>query len=121
MPINLRIFLFLVLISFIILILHTIKKKRLLLKYSLLWIAASLFMALCIIFPQILNLFCNMLGIKLVSNLVFLLGLLILLVLTFVLTIIVSEQKKKIILLVEEISIIKKDFYTYINKNKEND
>lgn len=109
MSINLRIFLSFILIFFIILIIHTIKKKRLLLKYSLLWLAASLFMSICIIFPQILNLICVLLGIELVSNLVFLLGFLILLVLTFVLTIIVSEQKKKIILLVEEVSIIKKE------------
>lgn len=109
MSINLRIFLFFILISFLILILHTIKKKRLLLKYSLLWLAASLFMAICIIFPQILNLICTLLGIELVSNLVFLIGFFILLILTFALTIIVSEQKKKIILLLEEVSIIKKE------------
>ena len=109
MSINLRIFLFLILISFIILILHTIRRKRLLLKYSLLWLAASLLMAICIIFPQILNFICTLLGIELISNLVFLMGFLILLVLTFVLTIIVSEQKKKIIVLVEEVAIIKKE------------
>jgi len=109
MSINLRIFLFFILISFILLILHTIKKKRLLLKYSLLWLAASLFMFICIVFPQILTLICTILGIELVSNLVFLIGFLILLVLTFILTIIVSEQKKKIILLVEELAIIKKE------------
>jgi len=115
MSINLRIFLFLILISFILLILHTIKKKRLLLKYSLLWLAASLFMSICMVFPQILDLFRTLLGIELVSNLVFLIGFLILLVLTFALTIIVSEQKKKIILLVEEVAIIKKDLSSYEN------
>lgn len=115
MSINLRIFLFFILISFIILILHTIKKKRLLLKYSLLWLAASLFMSICIIFPQTLNFVCTLLGIELVSNLVFLLGFLILLALTFVLTIIVSEQKKKVIILVEEVSILKKELSGYKN------
>ena len=67
-------------------------------------------MAISILFPQILNFICTLLGIELVSNLVFLMGFLILLVLTFVLTIIVSEQKKKIIVLVEEVAIIKKEF-----------
>ena len=117
MSINLRIFLFLTLITFIILILHTIKKKRLLLKYSLLWLAASLLMAICIIFPQILDFICTLLGIELISNLVFLIGFLILLILTFALTIIVSEQKKKIILLVEEVSILKKELSDLKNKN----
>lgn len=117
MSLNLRIFLFFILISFIILILHTIKKKRLLLKYSLLWLAASLFMSICIIFPQILSFICTILGIELVSNLVFLLGFLILLILTFVLTIIVSEQKKKIILLIEEVAIIKKEISNFKNRD----
>lgn len=115
MSINLRLFLLLILISFIILILHTIKKKRLLLKYSLLWLAASLLMLFCILFPHILTLICNLLGIELISNLVFLLGFLILLVLTFALTIIVSEQKKKIIILIEEVAIIKKELSTLKN------
>ena len=109
MSINLGIFLFVILTLFILLILHTIRKKMLLLKYSLLWLAASLFMVICLIFPRILNLICTFLGIELVSNLVFLIGFFILLVLTFALTIIVSEQKKKIVLLVEEVAIIKKE------------
>lgn len=117
MPINLRIFLFSILIFFIILILHTIKKKKLLLKYSLLWLVTSLFMSICILFPQILELICNLLGIKLISNLVLLIGFLILLVLTFILTIIVSEQKKKIILLIEEFSIIKKEITNLKREN----
>ncbi len=120
MPINLRVFLLIVVISFILLILHTIKKKRLLLKYALLWIASSLFMIISILFPQFLILLCKLLGIELVSNLVFLIGFLILLVLTFVLTIIVSEQKKKIILLVEETAIIKKELKEIKDQKKSN-
>ena len=114
MAINLKLFLLIVVICFILLILHTIKKKRLLLKYALLWLASSLFMIFCILFPQFLSLLCKILGIELVSNLVFLIGFLILLILTFVLTIIVSDQKRKIILLLQEISIIKNE----LNNNK---
>lgn len=109
MALNLRMFLILIVISFIFLILHTIKKNRLLLKYSLLWIASAFFMLISIVFPTFLKLLSNLLGIELVSNLVFLMGFLILLVLTFVLTVIVSEQKRKIVLLVEEVAIIKKE------------
>lgn len=120
MPINLRIFLLLVLFLFIILILHTINKKRLLLKYSLLWLTSAFFMIISILFPQILSLLCNLLGIELISNLVFLIGFLILLVLTFVLTIIVSEQKRKIILLIQEMSILKKELREIKNDKESN-
>lgn len=120
MTINLKIFLLLIVICFILLILHTIKKKRLLLKYSLLWLISVLVMLICIIFPSFLNLIRNILGIELISNLVFLIGFLILLVLTFALTIIVSEQKKKIVLLIEELAIIKKDLEELKNDKKNN-
>lgn len=109
MTIKLEIFLLILVTFFILLILHTIKNHRLLLKYSLLWLASSLVMIICILFPSFLSIICNILGIELVSNLVFLISFFILLVLTFALTIIVSEQKKKIVLLVEEIAIIKKE------------
>lgn len=109
MSINLRIFLVLSVFCFILFILYVIKKQKLLLKYSLLWLASSFLMLICILFPSFLNLLCKILEIELVSNLVFLIGFLILLVLTFVLTIIVSEQKNKIVVLTEEIAIIKKE------------
>lgn len=120
MSINLRIFLVLVVISFIILIVHAIRKNRLLLKYSLLWLASAFIMLVSILFPTFLKLLTNLLGIELVSNLVFLIGFFILLVLTFVLTIIVSEQKRKIVLLVEEIAIVKKEIEEIRNDKKNN-
>lgn len=109
MSINLRVFLIIVVISFILLIVHAIRKKRLLLKYSLLWLASAFVMLISILFPTFLKLLSDLLGIELVSNLVFLIGFFILLVLTFALTIIVSEQKRKIVLLIEEVAIIKKE------------
>ena len=109
MTINLTIFLLLVIIVFLALIIHTILKNRLSLKYSLLWLFAICLMLIMVLFPKILRNICNLLGIELVSNLVFLLGFLILLVITFALTIIVSEQKRKIVLLVQEIALIKKE------------
>ena len=77
-------------------------------------------MIISILFPQFLSLLCKVLGIELVSNLVFLISIFILLVLTFVLTIIVSEQKKKIILLIEETAIIKKELKEIKDAKKSN-
>ena len=66
-------------------------------------------MIIVTIFPGILACIASIVGIELVSNLVFLLGWLILLILTFVLTIIVSDLKRKEILLIQEIGILKKE------------
>lgn len=109
MPLKLEIFLLILVISFLLAIIYIIKKKRLLLKYSLLWLASAIFMSISIVYPNLFYVLCNLLGIEIVSNLVFLIGFFILLILTFVLTIIVSEQKRKIVLLIEEIAIVKKE------------
>lgn len=108
MPINLKIFLIIIVLFFLVLIIDNIKKQRLLLKYSLLWMFSAFIMIMCVLFPSILSLICKILNIELISNLVFLVGILILLILTFTLTIIVSEQKKKIIILTEEIANLEK-------------
>ena len=108
MSINLKIFLIIIILFFITFIVDNIKKQRLSLKYSLLWLFSSFIMILCVLCPNLLTLICKILNIELVSNLVFLLGLLILLVLAFALTIIISEQKKRIVLLTEELSILEK-------------
>lgn len=108
MSINLKIFLIIIVLFFITLIINNIKKQRLSLKYSLLWLFSSFVMLLCVLCPNLLSLLCKILNIELVSNLVFLLGLLIILILVFALTIIVSEQKSRIVLLTEELSILEK-------------
>ena len=109
MSINLKICLLIVEILFFIGIVHNIRNKCLLLKYSLLWLAGICFMIIVTIFPGILACIASIVGIELVSNLVFLLGWLILLILTFDLTIIVSDLKRKEILLIQEIGILKKE------------
>lgn len=108
MSINLKTFLIIIVLFFITLIINNIKKQRLSLKYSLLWLFSSFVMLLCVLCPNLLSLLCKILNIELVSNLVFLLGLLIILILVFALTIIVSEQKSRIVLLTEELSILEK-------------
>lgn len=103
MTLNLKIFLLIVEVIFFVMIIYNIRRNKLLLKYSLLWLISAFIMTIVIIFPKILKYICMFLGIELISNLVFLLGLFILLMLTFALTIIVSGQNHRIILLVEEI------------------
>ncbi len=64
MSINLKIFLIIVEIFFFVTVLVNIRKKRLLLKYSLLWLGAAFLMLIVIIFPQVLEFLCCLLGIE---------------------------------------------------------
>lgn len=120
LSLNLKIFLIVVEVIFLLVILINIRNKRLLLKYSLLWLVAIAMMICVVIFPQLLFYIRIFLGMEVVSNLVFMLGWLTLLVLTFALTIIVSEQKKKITLLIEEVGILDNKIKELKNDKEDN-
>lgn len=94
-------------VLFIVLVITTINRKKLLMKYSLIWLLASLCMLLIAIFPQIAEGITTLVGIQTTSNFVYLMAIIFLLALTFSLTVIVSVQANKIKKLVQTLSIEK--------------
>lgn len=92
---------------FIIFIYINIRKKKILLKYALLWLIAAILMIICTISPNLMRSIADFLGIEVVSNMIFLFVVTIILVITFILTIIVSNQRSIITSLVQEIGILK--------------
>lgn len=109
MSIKLRIALLIFSLIWIFGILMLIRKQKLPIKYSLIWLIASLVLFFIAVVPYILEFFADLFGFLTISNLV--LGILItlLLLITLALTCIVSHQKNQITLLIQEISILKKD------------
>ena len=75
--------------------------------YALLWIVFGISMIIAVIIPDFLKIVCSAIGIKTVSNFIFLLGFGLLLIIVFVLTEIVSNQKIKITTLAQEVAILK--------------
>lgn len=108
----------LILVAMFILLLTTyfLKKGRIPEKYSLLWYAFSIIIFLVGIFPNLFQNIANKLGFQVMSNLIIgvIIGLLILL--TMALTIIAAGQKKKTTLLIQEISLLKKEIETMKNR-----
>lgn len=84
-----------------------LKKGRIPIKYSLLWYFCSLIILLVAIFPFIIEYVSKLFGFKTLSNLIIAVILALLLFLTMSLTIITSGQKKKITLLIQEVSNLK--------------
>lgn len=109
MSIRLKMFLVLLILLFIVYIIFRVKSNKLNLKYSLLWLFTGLFMLLCVFSEKLLSSIAGFIGIETTSNMIFLFGFIILIILTFALTNIVSMQKKKIITLVQEVGILKKE------------
>ncbi len=109
MSINLTITLTLVSLCLIILTTYILKKGRIPEKYALLWYGFSIIILLVGICPNLFSLISGKLGFQVMSNLTIgiLIGILILI--TMALTVMVAGQKKKTTLLIQEISILKKE------------
>ena len=93
-----------------IIVTHLLKKEKLPEKYSILWYAFSLVILLVGIVPQFLEIISKALKFEVLSN--FVIGILITLltIMCLALSVMIAGQKKKITLLIQELSILKKEF-----------
>ncbi len=107
MSIRLRVFLIVSTLIFIIGIINSIKKNDVNIKYSLIWLFSGILIIVVTLIPNLLEILSDFLGFELVSNMIFLLAILLLLVLSYSFTVILSRHAKRIRLLTQEISILK--------------
>lgn len=107
MELRVRLILGIVIFLFILTIINFIKKDNISLKYSLIWLVSGFIMLIATMIPNFLEQVSQFLGFELVSNMVFVCAIIILLVLNFSFTIIVSRQTQKIRLLIQEVSLLK--------------
>lgn len=107
MSTNLKVLLIVTSILLFLIICRLISKKKLPIKYSLFWIFASVVIFVVGLIPEFVQIFTGLMGFETTSNMV--IGVLIgvLFLLTLLLTIIISNQKKQIVLLTQEISLLK--------------
>lgn len=105
----------LIIFAVILFIITTIILKKGLIpaKYSLLWYFIAFIILLVAIFSGPLEIVANIIGFQTLSNLIIGIILILLIFLTMSLTIIVSSQRRKITLLIQELSLLKNQ----INKN----
>ena len=107
MPLKLVVVLINFALLFTIFAWRNVIRRKLIIKYALLWLIFCLAMTIAVLIPDFLKLICNYIGIETVSNFIFFLGFGILLVITFILTSVVSIQKEKITTLSQEVAILK--------------
>ena len=94
----------LLLFTIIILIL---RKRKMPVKYSLVWLFSSFLILLISIFPKFFEWISKKIGFMTMSNMVIGIFIFILLMITIILTVIVSGQRRKIVLLMQEVSMNK--------------
>ena len=107
MTLVLRIELIVFVIVFLVLVLFALYKEKLRLKYALLWLFAGFLMLCATLIPNFIEQISRLLGFETASNMIFLAGFIIVLGISFALTIVVSNQSQKIKLLVQEVSMLK--------------
>lgn len=95
-------------VAFFVYVVHLVAQERLLLKYSLLWMALTAVILLCALFPLPLFEMSHVVGFESPSNFVFFIGLFFLLAITLSLSSIVSKQSILIKNLVQEQALLAK-------------
>jgi len=108
MSINLRLGIFAVALIIIIIILQILKRGKVPIKYSLVWFLSTIIMLLVTFLPDFLITIAKIIGFETMSNMVIGVMIIILFFISMALTIIVSGQKEKITLLIQEVSILKR-------------
>lgn len=104
---KLQIFLILISIGITIYILNLVRKQKLELKYSLVWITIGFILVLISLFPQVASLISNFLGIGLSVNTVFLISILLLYIMVISLTVVISKVSMALKRLTQEIAILR--------------
>lgn len=104
---NLRILLLVFSIVWFIFIFYFLKKGKIPIKYSLFWFLSALIILSISLFPNLLSIIKDLMGFQTISNMIIGIILTLLLVITFLLTMIVSKQKNQITLLIQEVSLLK--------------
>lgn len=107
MPINLRIAIFVVACILAVVVMQILHKEMIPVKYSLLWWIAIIILMVLALWPDFFLLFVNLMSFQTTSNMVIGVFIVILLFITMSLTVIVSSQKNKINLLIQEVSMLK--------------
>jgi len=104
---NLRIFLIIFALFWFLLTTYFLKKNKLPVKYSLIWYFIIFIMIILGVFPNAIDLICDLCGFQAVSSFIIGIILTLMMLITLILTIIVANQKKLITKLIQEISLQK--------------
>lgn len=103
----LQLFLLALLLFQLFLIICTIKRKKLSMKYGSFWIFLIIIMFVIVIYPKLLLSISSFFGFEVASNMIFLLGFFFLFYIIFILTTSISIHNEKIKLLIQEVSLLK--------------
>lgn len=110
MSISLKIVSISFILLLIIIILHLLKKDKIIIKYSIAWLIPCIILLFFTIIPGFLSWTTKILGFQTASNMVIAMLIALLMMISIVLTVIVSNQKNQIRVLIQEVSLLKEKY-----------
>ena len=118
MNIGLRMGLTIASVAVLIVVALLISKKRLNIKYSIVWLIWSLLLVFMSIFPETFYGISDLLGIELPVNAVFLIMIALLYALTLFVYIMISKHSEEIVKLTYQVALLKKELDELKKKNE---
>lgn len=106
-------------IIYFIFIFFLMKRKRIALKYSLLWLFSGIVMLTFVLFPEILIWVTGMLGIEVASNGLFIMFIGLIIMILVSLTVIVSDITERIKKLIQKVALLDKRLRELEEQNSE--
>lgn len=108
MSLTLRIAFIVILLIYLFCILKSVKRKNMRINYLIFWSITGILLVIALIAPNFVENVSNFLGFGLPINMIFSIAIFIILYLIFDLTKQISKEENKNIMLIQEISILKK-------------
>ena len=105
---KITVFFIIVIVMYLSFIIHLLRKKKLELKYTLLWLIASFVLLIITIFPSTMYWISNMLGVKTPINSALILGCMFIILILITITSIVSSLNKNLRKLTQEVALLEK-------------
>lgn len=109
MSLRLQIIIGVLIVLALLAICNMVRKKKLDLKYALVWLCVGCVVLVFDISPQLLGIIAGVLGIGLPVNMLFFLGFVFSLLIIFVLTVSVSRLSDKVKRLTQEVALLEKE------------
>lgn len=106
-------------IVFVIFILSLVRNNKLQENYSILWIIFSIGIVILSIFPNIINVVADFLGVQYQPSIIYLFSFLVLAVYIIHLSIVLTKQNKMIVRLTQELGILKEKVDSNLESNSE--
>ena len=116
MDYKIQIFFAIIVLIFFIIIVNLLRTKKLNLKYTLLWLFATIILLIVSLLPEIMYIISDIVGIKTPINIALILAGIFIVLILISITSIVSELNLKLRRLVQEVALLKKQ----INELKAN-